>query len=55
MCGFDLGFTTFKIENRGFIVSNKVVRHEKVCSNNQHVFIPFVVDTINFLAPNLVD
>jgi hypothetical protein len=32
-----------------------MVKHEKVCSDNQHVFIPFVFDTIGFLAPDAVD
>jgi hypothetical protein len=36
-------------------VSNKVVKHEKACSDNQHVFIPFAFDTFRFLAPVVVD
>jgi hypothetical protein len=35
--------------------SSKMVKHEKTCSNNQHVFIPFTVDTFGFLAPEVVD
>jgi len=35
--------------------SSKVVKHEKACSYNQHVFIPFVFDTSGFLAPEAVD
>jgi len=30
-------------------------KHEKVCSNNQHAFIPFTFDTFGFLAPEVVD
>jgi hypothetical protein len=30
--------------------SSKVVKHERVCSENLHVFIPFAFDTFNFLA-----
>jgi hypothetical protein len=35
--------------------SNKVVKHEKACSDNQHAFIPFAFDTFGFLAPDAVD
>ncbi|CAJ2667597.1 unnamed protein product [Trifolium pratense] len=35
--------------------SSKVVKHEKTCSDNQHVFIPFAFDTFGFLAPDVVD
>jgi hypothetical protein len=35
--------------------SNKVAKHEKACSDNQHVFIPFAFDTFDFLAPEVVD
>ncbi|PNY14294.1 auxilin-like protein, partial [Trifolium pratense] len=35
--------------------SSKVVKHEKACSDNQHVFIPFAFDTFGFLAPDVVD
>ncbi|KAF5784754.1 putative PUB domain-containing protein [Helianthus annuus] len=31
--------------------SGKVIKHEKACLNNQHVFIPFAFDTFGFLAP----
>jgi hypothetical protein len=34
--------------------SSKVVKHENVCSNNQHAFIPFAFDTFDFLAPDVV-
>jgi hypothetical protein len=30
--------------------SSKMVKHEKTCSDNQHVLIPFAFDTFNFLA-----
>ncbi|KAK2397766.1 hypothetical protein QL285_059309 [Trifolium repens] len=32
-----------------------MVKHEKACSDNQHVFIPFGFDTFGFLAPEAVD
>jgi hypothetical protein len=35
--------------------SSKVEKHEKVCSDNQHVFISFAFDTFGFLAPETVD
>jgi hypothetical protein len=35
--------------------SNKIAKHEKACSDNQHVFIPFVFDTFDFLAPKAVN
>ncbi|GJR72939.1 putative reverse transcriptase domain-containing protein [Tanacetum coccineum] len=31
--------------------SSKVVKHEKACLENQHVFIAFAFDTFGFLAP----
>jgi hypothetical protein len=33
--------------------SNKVVKHEKACSNNQHAFIPFAFDSFGFLTPDV--
>ncbi|KAK2420855.1 hypothetical protein QL285_031545 [Trifolium repens] len=30
--------------------SSKVAKHERVCSENQHVFIPFAFETFGFLA-----
>ncbi|MFS7991232.1 putative exostosin [Helianthus anomalus] len=35
--------------------SGKVIKHEKACLDNQHVFIPFAFDTFGFLAPEAVD
>jgi hypothetical protein len=35
--------------------SIKVVKHEKMCSDNQHTFIPFTFDTFEFLTPDAVD
>jgi hypothetical protein len=34
------------------VASNKVVKHEKVCSDNQHAFILFAFDTFGFLTPD---
>jgi hypothetical protein len=39
-----VGRTTLKA------ASGKMVKHEKVCYDNQHVFIPFVFDTFGFLG-----
>jgi hypothetical protein len=36
-------------------VSSKVVKHERACLENQHVFISFKFDTFGFLAPEAVD
>jgi len=63
MCELDRGFTTRGFRGRGFysrtcnlkVVSSKVDKHEKTCSDNQHAFIPFVFDTFGFLAPEIVD
>jgi len=33
------------------IASKEAVKHEKTCSDNQYVFIQFVFDTYDFLAP----
>jgi hypothetical protein len=63
MCGFDRSFTTCGIWCRGFlarqttlkVASNKIAKHEKTCSHNQHVFIPFAFDTSGFLASDVVD
>ncbi|KAK2414652.1 hypothetical protein QL285_037222 [Trifolium repens] len=35
--------------------SSKMVKHEKACSDNQHIFIPFAFDTFGFLTPEAVD
>jgi hypothetical protein len=35
--------------------SSKMTKHEKACSDNQHVFIPFAFDTFGFLAPEAVN
>jgi hypothetical protein len=31
--------------------SSKMAEHEKTCSDNQYVFIPFAFDIFGFLAP----
>jgi hypothetical protein len=45
---FTVGQTALKA------ASSKMVKHEKACSDNQHVFILFVIDTFGFLAPEFV-
>jgi hypothetical protein len=34
--------------------SSKMVKHERTCSDNQHMFISFAFDTFGFLAPEAV-
>jgi len=54
--GFERGFTCL-IRGWNFYgrqttlkaTSNKMVKHEKTCSNNQHSFISFTFDTLDFL------
>jgi hypothetical protein len=46
---FTVGHTALKT------ASSKVAKHEKMCSDNQHIFIPFTFDTFGFLAPEVVD
>jgi len=46
---FTIGQTTLKN------ASSKVAKYEKMCSDNQHVFILFAFDTSGFLAPEVVD
>ncbi|GJY28842.1 hypothetical protein Tco_0404609 [Tanacetum coccineum] len=47
--GFTAGQTALKA------ASGKVIKHEKACIENQHVFIPFAFDTFGFLAPEAVE
>ncbi|GJV76417.1 RNA-directed DNA polymerase, eukaryota [Tanacetum coccineum] len=47
--GFTAGLTALKV------ASGKVIKHEKSCIENQHVFIPFAFDTFGFLAPEAVE
>nr|GEX68040.1 putative reverse transcriptase domain-containing protein [Tanacetum cinerariifolium] len=47
--GFTVGQATLKA------ASCKVTKHEKACIENQHVFIPFALDTFAFLAPEAVE
>jgi len=46
---FTVGHATLKV------ASNKVVKHEKACFDNQHAFIPFAFYFFGILAPNFVD
>ena len=51
-----LGVRAFTIGQAAIkAASSKVAKHGKACSDNQHVFIPFVFDTFGFLAPEVVD
>lgn len=47
--GFTVGQTTFKA------ASCKVAKHERASFDNQHAFIPFVFETLDFLASKIVD
>ncbi|KAK2400699.1 hypothetical protein QL285_050372 [Trifolium repens] len=35
--------------------SSKMAKHEKACTDNQHIFIPFAFDTFGCLAPEAVN
>lgn len=37
------------------VSSSKVVKHEKACFDNQNAFVPFSLDTFDFLAPEALD
>jgi len=51
-----LGVGSFTVGQAALkVASSKVAKHEKTCSDNQHVFIPFAFDTFGFLAPDVVD
>jgi hypothetical protein len=48
-------FVTFFFSwNECSLASSKVIKHEKICFDNQHAFIPFVFDTFDFLAQEVV-
>lgn len=46
--GFTAGQAVMKAETK------KVDKHDKACSENQHVFVPFAFDTFGSLAPEAV-
>lgn len=51
-----LGVETFTVGQTALkTASNKVVKHEKACYDNQHAFIPFIFDTFDFLVSEVVD
>ena len=51
-----LGVMVFTVGQAALkVMSSKVSKHEKACSDNQHLFIPFVFDIFVFLAPEVVD
>nr|GEU51982.1 putative reverse transcriptase domain-containing protein [Tanacetum cinerariifolium] len=47
------GFTAVRATLKA--ASCKVTKHENACTENQHVFIPFAVDTCGFLAAEAVE
>jgi hypothetical protein len=48
-------FVTFFFSwNECSLASSKVIKHEKICFDNQHAFTPFVFDTFDFLAQEVV-
>jgi hypothetical protein len=46
---FIVGQTIFKV------VSSKVVKHKRVCLDNQHIFILYAFDTFDFPTLDVVD
>ncbi|MFS7889274.1 putative reverse transcriptase domain, exostosin [Helianthus anomalus] len=51
-----LGSSAFTVGQAALkAASGKVIKHEKACLDNQHMFIPFAFDTFGFLAPEAVD
>jgi len=51
-----LGVGPFTVGHEALkVASSKVVKHEKVCSNNQHSFIQFDFETFDFHAPEVID
>jgi hypothetical protein len=43
----ELGSGNFTVGQASLkVASNKVAKHEKICFDNQHVFIPFAFDTL---------
>ncbi|KAM0063138.1 putative exostosin [Helianthus debilis subsp. tardiflorus] len=49
-----LGSSAFTVGQAALkAASGKVIKHEKACLDNQHVFIPFAFDTFGFLAQRL--
>jgi hypothetical protein len=46
---FNVGRATLKA------APSKMAKYEKVCSDNQHVFISFAFDTFDFLTPEAVN
>ncbi|KAK2399459.1 hypothetical protein QL285_049269 [Trifolium repens] len=65
LCGLEWSFPTCGTKDWRFycwtgspkssLNSSKVAKHEKTCSDNQHVFIPFTFDIFGFLAPEVVN
>jgi hypothetical protein len=46
-----LGVEDFSVERTTFKAgSSKMTKHEKIYSDNQHIFIQFIFDTFNFQA-----
>jgi hypothetical protein len=50
-----MGLGFYSMTDNLKVASNKMTKHEKACSDNQHVFISFVFDTFDFLALEVVD
>ena len=51
-----LGSSAFTVGQAALkAASGKVIKHEKACLDNQHVFISFTFDTFGFLTPEAVD
>ena len=52
----DLGSGVFTVGQATLkTASFKVAKHQKVCMENRHTFIPFSFDTFGFLSPEAVE
>lgn len=51
-----LGTGCFTVRQTTFKATlSKVVKHEKMCSDNQHIFILFIIHTFSFLISKVMD
>jgi hypothetical protein len=63
LCRFDRSFLTYGTRVGDFTVgrtalkatSNKIIKYEKTCFDDQYAFIPYVFDTCDFLAPETLN
>jgi hypothetical protein len=63
LCRFDWSFPLVGLEVGDFTVgrtalkatSNKMIKYEETCFDNQYAFISYVSDTCDFLAPETLN